>query len=135
MDHDRAPAAGCILAAVVTTAVVLLPYALARPGTVALYYGPSAAGPPLAGLFAVLTAITVAAAATERTDPPAAAGAGVALGIVAAGIAWTWAPSVVLSTAASVSPADAFRHHRWLVAAAATGVAAGAGWYAAAVLR
>lgn len=135
MDRERAAAGACVVACGLTVVLAVVPYLLALPATVSLYYRITPVGPPLAALFAVIAAIVVVAGATGRFDPATAAGVGLVLGLVVAVVAWWWAPSVAPSTVASVSANDAFGHHRWLVALAGTAVAATAAWYAAAVLR
>lgn len=128
------PAAGLGLgAAVAVVLLVLVPYAVANPGAIGVYYG-GLVGPPLAGLFAAVAAIGLAGAARERTDPATGAGVVVVLGVLTLALLAPWAAGVSPAVVGGMTTVAAFQYHRWaLVAAAAVLVAAGA-WFARAVL-
>ena len=134
MEREHTAAWISALSWAVTAVLTAVPYVLALPATVATYYRVTAVGPPLAALFAVVAAVAVLAGATGRTDPATAAGASVVLGLFVAGVSVWWALAVRPETVASVSAADAFQHHRWLLALAAVVGAGAAGWFARSVL-
>lgn len=130
-----APAAGVgVAAATVVVLLVVLPYGLADAGAVGVYYGGDLAGPPLAGLFAAVAAIALAAGVRGRTDPPLAAGVAVVLGVLVAGLVLLWAAAVSPSLVGGMTTVAAFKYHRWALAAGGLGLFAGSAWFARAVV-
>lgn len=110
--------------------LVVVPYALADARAIAVYYGDSLVGPPIAGLFAGVAAVALLAGARGRTDPPVAAGIAVVLGLLAAGLLVSWALGVSPVLVGGLTTESAFRWHRWALAAAGLGLFGGAIWYA-----
>ncbi len=110
--------------------LVVVPYVLADARAIAVYYGDSLVGPPLAGLFAGVAAVALLAGARGRTDPPLAAGVAVVLGLLAAGLLVPWALGVSPALVGGLTTEAAFRWHRWALAAAGLGLFGGAAWFA-----
>lgn len=139
MDEVRvAPLVGAV-ACVVTVALITAPYLLVDQSTaVDTYYAAGVLTPWAVALLALVGVIVFAGGREERTDPPTAAGAGLALGGFAAAVAVAWASTVPASTAqqfgtASDTVATFLSWHRFLVAAAAVAIPASALWYARAL--
>jgi len=110
---------GCVLVLV----SLGLPYALVRsaPGSaIGTYYGTGALNPLVGGVFALVTAIVLAAGRDERTDPPLAAGIGIALGGFAFVVMVVWAATVPLEVVVGMDAPTVIAQHRW----ATVGVAA-----------
>ncbi|MFB6353699.1 MAG: hypothetical protein ABEJ92_06395 [Halobacteriales archaeon] len=123
-----------VVAAAAVVLLVILPFGVADPGAVGVYYGGDLAGPPLAGLFAAVAAIALAAGVRGRTDPPLAAGVAVVLGVLVAGLVIPWAAAVSSSLVGGMTTVAAFEYHRWALAAAGLGLFAGSAWFARAVV-
>ena len=134
MDDARRAAALGTAAAAAVAALLVAPYLVADARAVGVYYGGSAAGPPLAGLFALVAGLALAAGARERTDPPTAAGVALVLGGLAAVLLAAWALGVSPSLVGGLTTVAAFEHHRWLLAAAAWLLVGAAGWFARATV-
>lgn len=116
-------------AAVAIVLLVLLPYAIADPRAVGVYYA-GLVGPPLAGLFAAVAAIAFLGAMRERTDPPTAAGVTVVLGVLTLGLLVPWAAGVSPALVGGMTTVAAFEYHRWALVAGALGLLAASGWFA-----
>jgi hypothetical protein len=105
-----------------------VPYVLVEEaGGVGLYYGSGAINPLLAGLFAAITLIALAAGREGRSDPALSAGVALVLGVFIAIIAIAWA----LTARVDVVAIDTA--HRWIVAGASVFVPAGSAWFARAL--
>lgn len=125
------------IGAAASIAVILLaalPYALGTPAAVGAYYDVGILGPQYFGIGAAVTAIVFRSARTGRTDPATAAGTTLAIGMVVALLAITWALSPDPTVVGGVHTADWFDYHRWLLALVALVVPLSAGIYANAVL-
>jgi hypothetical protein len=122
MDGVRlAPLMG-IVGCLGVLAALVYPY-VAADGSVATYYGSGLVNPLVAGLFALVTIIALAAGREGRTDPGLAAGAALVFGLFMIGIGLAWGLTVRLD--AVTLPGS----HRWSVGAVALLVAAGSLWY------
>ncbi|RXK51444.1 DUF7548 family protein [Halorientalis pallida] len=105
-----------------------VPYVLLEdPSGVGLYYGSGAVNPLLAGLFAMVTLIALAAGREGRSDPAMAAGVALVLGAAITVIALAWALTVRVDVVAIDTV------HRWVVAGASVFVPAGSAWFARAL--
>jgi hypothetical protein len=101
------------------------PYVLVEDASgIGLYYGSGAVNPLLAGLFAAVTFIALAAGREGRSDPAMAAGVALVLGAVVTVIAVAWALTVRVDVVAIDTA------HRWVVAGVSVFVPAGAAWFA-----
>lgn len=129
MTGERRAAGLGVGAAVAVVLLVLLPYAIADPRAVWVYYA-GLLGPPLAGLFASVAAIALLAAARERTDRPTAAGVVVVLGVLTLGLVAPWAGSVSPSLVGGMTTLAAFEYHRWALVAAALALLGAGTWFA-----
>ncbi len=104
------------------------PYVLVEDASgIGLYYSSGAVNPLLAGLFAMVALIALAAGREGRSDPAMAAGVALVLGGVITVIAMAWA----LTARVDVVAIDTA--HRWLVAVMSVFVPAGAAWFARAL--
>jgi hypothetical protein len=104
------------------------PYVLVEDASgIGLYYSSGAVNPLLAGLFAMVALIALAAGREGRSDPAMAAGVALVLGGVVAVIAVAWA----LTARVDVVAIDTA--HRWAVAGVSVFVPAGAAWFARAL--
>lgn len=121
-------------AAVAVVGLLVVPYALADARAVWVYFGGDLVGPPLAGLFAAVAAIALLGAARGRTDPPLAAGVGVVLGGLAAGLLAVWAAGVSAGLVGGLTTVAAFQWHRWGLVAAAGLLLVASAWFARAVV-
>lgn len=122
--------AGCLAAIVALVA----PYLVAGTGAVGVYYDAGAGPTPLvAGLFAAVAIIVLAAGRADRTDGATAAGVGLVFGICIAGLAVVWAVTVPETIVFQLSRADLVAYHRWVLAAVSLAVPIGGAWYARAL--
>ncbi|QPV63554.1 hypothetical protein I7X12_02660 [Halosimplex litoreum] len=115
---------GCLLVLV----SLGLPYVLVRTAVgsaVGTYYGEGALNPLVGGFFALVAAIVLAAGRDERTDPPLAAGVGIALGFFVVVVVAVWAVTVPVGVIGGMDGPAALSSHRWatLVVAALIPVA------------
>lgn len=134
MDREvLAPALG-IATCVAVLVLAAVPYGLAGPTAVRVYYDAGIAGPPLVSLFAVIVVIVFLAGLRGRSDPALVAGVGLVLGAFMAVLSVSWAASVSPSIVGGFTDVASFRYHRWLLAVAAVIVPIAAGWYARVVL-
>lgn len=111
------------LAAVVVVALALVPYAVADPTEVAVYYGVGVVGPPLLAILAGVTAVALLAGAGDRSDPATVAGVAVVFGVVVAGLAVPWALAAGPVVGGMVSVGPSFGAHRWAFTGAALALA------------
>lgn len=125
MDPDRT-ATAVVGLAIAVLGLVVAPYAIADPGAVGVYYRVGPAGPPLVGLFAVVSAIAAAAGARGRSDPATAAGVALSLAAAAAAVAGAWALAVTPALVGGFTTVDLFEHHRWALVVACLGLLAAA---------
>ncbi|WP_436932144.1 DUF7548 family protein [Halosimplex halobium] len=103
---------GCLLVLVSLAA----PYLLVRtaPGSaVGTYYAEGALNPLVAGIFALVAAIVLAAGRDERTDPPLAAGVGIAFGLFATVVIAVWAVTVPEQVLFDMDAPAIITYHRW----------------------
>lgn len=120
--------AGCLL----VLASLAAPYLLVRSGAgsaVGTYYGTGALNPLVAGLFALVTAIVLAAGRDERTDPAVAAGVGLALGGFVALVTAVWAVTVPLEVVVGMDAPTIITQHRWATLIAALLIPVGSLWW------
>ncbi|MFB6083920.1 MAG: hypothetical protein ABEJ94_06730 [Halorientalis sp.] len=104
------------------------PYVLLEDaGSVGPYYGSGVVNPLLAGLFALITLIALAAGREGRSDPAMAAGVALVLGAAITVIAVAWALTARVDAVAITTL------HRWLVAGVSVFVPAGSAWFARAL--
>ena len=119
---------GCVLVLV----ALALPYALVRtaPSTaVGTYYAEGAVNPLVAGIFALVTAIILAAGRDERTDPPMAAGVGIALGLFTVVVLTIWAVTVPEQVLFDMDAPAAITSHRWVSIAVSLVIPASSAWW------
>lgn len=132
-DPRRAAGLGAA-AALAVVGLLVVPYGLTDVRAVAVYYGGDLVGPPLAGLFAAVSAIALAGAARDRTDPPLAAGVALVLGAMTTGLLAVWALGVSPALVGGLTTVAAFRWHRWLLVAATGLLLLASAWFARAVV-
>lgn len=129
MVDARRPAVLGVGAALAVVVLLVLPFAVVTGSAVWVYYGGDLVGPPLAGLFAAVAGIALAAGAQGRTDPPMAAGVAVVFGALVAGLVLPWALGVSPSLVGGLTTVAAFDWHRWALAAAGIVLLAAAAWF------
>lgn len=129
MTAQRRSAELGMVAAVAVVLLVLVPYAVADPRAVWVYYA-GLLGPPLAGLFAAVAAIAFLAAARERTDPASAAGVVVVLAVLTLGLIAPWAVGVSPALVGGMTTVAAFEDHRWALVVGALALLGAGGWFA-----
>lgn len=139
MEDIRVPPTAGIVTCLLVVGVLLVPYLLVEQGTaVTAYYDGGVITPLAAGLFSLVAIIVFAAGREGRTDPPLAAGAGLAFGGFSLLVCLAWAATVPASIALQLGTAQGvvatfLEVHRFLVAAAAALVAGSGVWYARAL--
>ncbi|WP_436911539.1 DUF7548 family protein [Halosimplex marinum] len=119
---------GCLLVLV----SLGLPYVLVRSAVgsaVGTYYGAGALNPLVGGIFALVAAIVLAAGRDERTDPPLAAGIGIALGFFVVVVVAVWAVTVPLEVVVGMDAPTVMASHRWATLAAAAVVPVASLWW------
>lgn len=119
---------GCVLVLV----ALAVPYALVRTSpasAVGTYYAQGALNPLVGGLFALITAIVLAAGRDERTDPPLAAGVGIALGGFTVVVVAVWAITVPQQVLFDMDAPAIITYHRWASAAVAALVPVASLWW------
>lgn len=127
MDALRvAPALG-IVGCLGALGTLVAPYLFVDNAGLGAYYGSGAIHPFVAGVFALVALIALAAGREGRTDPGVAAGAGLALGAFVVGIALAWGLTVRIDAAAVPE------YHRWVLVGVAALVPAGSAWFARAL--
>lgn len=128
MDDLRiAPLVGIVGCLAVLLALAA-PYVLVEnAGGVGTYYGSGAINPLLAGLFAMVTLIALAAGREGRSDPALSVGVALVLGVAIVAVTVAWA----LTARVDVVAIDTA--HRWLVAGVSVLVPAGSAWFARAL--
>lgn len=120
---------GCVLVLV----ALALPYSLVAtsPGTaIGTYYGTGAVNPLVAGLFALVSVIVLAAGREGRTDPGLAAGVALALGAFITLLIALWAATVPQNVVFDMDAPAVIQHHRWATAAVSLLVPAASLWWA-----
>lgn len=115
-----------IAACAVVLAGLAVPFVLADPGQVGLYYDSGAVNPLVAGLFAVLSIVVFAAGREGRTDPALAAGVTLTMGVFTTVVAVAWA----LTVRVDVVDAAAVSAHPLALAVVSLSLPAAATWYA-----
>ncbi|MFB6140371.1 MAG: hypothetical protein ABEJ26_08050 [Halosimplex sp.] len=121
-------AVGCVLVLVALAA----PYLLVRTApasAVGAYYAEGALNPLVAGAFALVTAIVLAAGRDERTDPPLAAGIGIALGAFVVVVTAVWAVTVPEQTLYDMDAPAIITYHRWATVAVSLVAPAASLWW------
>ncbi len=116
---DRTVAALGVLASLAAIGAVAAPYVLlpsAEASGLSTYARYGVVGPWGVVLFALVTTVAFAAGRQRRTDPATAAGATVAVGLVAALVAVEWALAVDPDVVASITTTEWLSVHRWVVA-------------------
>ena len=119
---------GCLLVLV----SLGLPYVLVRSSVgsaVGTYYGEGALNPLVGGVFALVAAIVLAAGRDERTDPPLAAGVGIALGFFIVVVMAVWAVTVPLEVVVGMDAPTVITTHRWATIAVAALVPVSSLWW------
>ncbi|QLH78015.1 hypothetical protein HZS55_12210 [Halosimplex rubrum] len=119
---------GCLLVLV----SLGLPYVLVRTAVgsaVGTYYGEGALNPLVGGIFALVAAIVLAAGRDERTDPPLAAGVGIALGFFIVVVLAVWAATVPVEVVVGMDAPTVMSSHRWATIAAAALVPVASLWW------
>ncbi|WP_415381278.1 hypothetical protein [Halosimplex sp. TS25] len=119
---------GCVLVLV----SLAVPYGLVRtaPATaIGTYYGEGALNPLVGGMFALVTAIVLAAGRDERTDPPLAAGVGIALGGFTFVVTALWAVTVPQQVVFDMDAPAIITYHRWASAAVALVIPVASLWW------
>ncbi len=111
-----------------------VPYAVADPAEVSVYYGVGVAGPLYLLAPAGIGLIAAFSGAKRRSDPPTMAGVALVMGVTTALLSALWAfpAGGVVGGMTSVEPW--FDFHRWTVLLSALVLTAGCAGYAAAVL-
>ncbi|MFB6138248.1 MAG: hypothetical protein ABEJ42_07940 [Halobacteriaceae archaeon] len=104
-------------------------YALVDAGSVAVYYGTAAVGPPALALFLAVTLVALPAGATGRADAPTVAGLGVVFGVVVA-LAGLWWAAIAGDVVGGLAVAATFDAHRWLFAGSGVVLALASAVYA-----
>lgn len=128
MDDLRlAPTVGIVACLAVLAALAAPVFLPEGAGNVADYYGSGAINPLIAGVFALVSSIVLAAGREKRTDPGLAAGIALALGLFMTVIVLVWAVTVRIDVIEIVT------YHRWVVVAAAAFVPVSAAWFARAL--
>ncbi|WP_123533404.1 DUF7548 family protein [Halosimplex salinum] len=119
---------GCVLVLV----SLLAPYLLVRSAVgsaVGVYYGEGVLNPLVGAVFALVTAIVLAAGRDERTDPPLAAGVGIALGgFVFIAIA-LWAVTVPQQVVFDMDAPAIITYHRWASSVVALTIPVASLWW------
>lgn len=121
--------AGCLL----VVGLLAVPYALVRTSAgsaLATYYGTGAVNPAIAGLFALIAVIVLAAGREERADPALASGVALVLGVFVAVLTALWAVTVPTDVVVGMDAPREMEYHRWLIVAAAAAVPVAGGWWA-----
>jgi hypothetical protein len=113
-------------ASVLVLIVLVVPFAFADPAEVTLYYDAGDLNPLVAGLFALLSIVVLAAGRTGRTDPATAAGVALALGAFGTAAATVWA----LTVRVDVLTVSALSDHPIALAVVTLGMPLSALWYA-----
>lgn len=119
---------GCLLVIV----ALALPYAMVRTApssAVGTYYAEGALNPLVAGLFALVTGIVLAAGRDERTDPPMAAGIGIALGVFIVIVLSIWAVTVPEQVLFDMDAPASITSHRWVSIAVSLVIPAASVWW------
>lgn len=120
-----------IVGCVAYLVALLVPYLIVETtSAVGAYYGAGALSPAIAGVFALLTIIVLAAGREGRTDPSLAAGAGLVLGVFIVGLSLLWATTVPNSLVLGLTESTLIEQHRWALVAAAIPIPLGAAWFA-----
>lgn len=126
-----APLVGVVGCALVLVALAV-PYGLVRtaPGSaVGSYYSEGALSPLVAGLFALIVAIVLAAGRDERTDPPLAAGIALALGFFGFVTMALWAVTVPEQVLFDMDAPAVITYHRWASVVVSLVVPAASLWW------
>ena len=111
--------------------VLVVPYLIIETtSAVGAYYGAGALSPAIAGVFALLAIILLAAGREGRTDPSVAAGAALVMGVFIVGLSLLWATTVPESLVLGLTESTLIEQHRWAVVAAALPIPLGAVWFA-----
>lgn len=133
MDRTRlAPLVG-IVGCLLVVVLLAAPYVAVRtsPGTaVGIYYSAGAINPLVAGLFAFVGLIIVAAGREERTAPDLAAGVALALGTFVFGLTALWAVTVPPGVVFDMDAPAIIQHHRWATTAVAAVIPLSGVWWA-----
>ncbi len=119
---------GCVLVLV----SLAVPYGLVRTApasAVGTYYGEGVLNPLVGGIFALVTAIVLAAGRDERTDPPLAAGVGIALGGFTFVVTALWAATVPQQVVFDMDAPAIITYHRWASAAVALVIPTASLWW------
>ncbi|ELZ22270.1 hypothetical protein C475_17198 [Halosimplex carlsbadense 2-9-1] len=119
---------GCLLVLV----SLGLPYVLVRTAVgsaVGTYYGAGALNPLVGGVFALVAAIILAAGRDERTDPPLAAGVGIALGFFVVVALAVWAVTLPVGVVGGMDAPAVLSSHRWATTAVAALIPGASIWW------
>jgi len=132
-QDDLVPTLGA-LACLLVLALVAVPYLVAAPGAVQVYYAVGPVSPLFVGLLAVVAGVALLAGAQRRSDPATTAGVGLALGVFMTAVALLWAVSVPADVLGGLSTTAAMAYHRWLLVLASLTELVLAAWYVRLVL-
>jgi hypothetical protein len=91
VTRERLPVYLGVVAAAAALVLTATPYALTGSTGISAYYRVGIASPVFVSLLAVVGAITLLSGATDRADPPLAAGIAVTVAAFSFVIALTWA--------------------------------------------
>jgi len=103
-------------------------------GALRTYYaafGP--VGPPYIAVLALVALIVLAAGRQGRTEPDAAAGVALVLGLLVVVLTSMWAFGGVEELVGSLSEAAWLEYHRWVLLVGGVGVLGGSLWFADAI--
>jgi len=123
------------VAGICYAALAVLPYLLADPAEVSVYYANAGVVGPLVLLAPVGVAlIAVVSGRRRRSDPATMAGVATVMALLTALFTLLWALPAGEIAGGMASVSATFEYHRWALLAAALALAGTCGTYAAAVL-
>ncbi|MFB6298665.1 MAG: hypothetical protein ABEH65_00200 [Halobacteriales archaeon] len=134
MDAESAGTAVGVIGSLVVVVMALVPYLVADPQAIGVYYAVGFVGPPFLAVLAVVTAVALAAGLRRRSDPATAAGIAIVTSLLTALFSLTWASSVTPSLLGGLTEVATLQYHRWVMVGAGVLALVGSGLYARAVV-
>lgn len=133
MAGDRLPIVGAIAAGGLIL-LTFLPYAILTAPELSVYYGVGPVSPVVLTVFAAVAGIALAGVAADRTDPAAAMGAVLVVGVVLTALLLWWSLAV-RGVIGGLSVSATFEWHPWVLVGVAAVIPITASWYAGTILR